>query len=532
MRDLWDMTSLNNTSRKTTNNGSGKKPKNSRVDKISFYTIRKKHAALPLLVITLAFIFLIQNNIRSMAANSTFYIEDLQGQREQLNDVIVSGNLQDGYHNNIFTIENGNLEVKTNYYHHYKDLIPSKINQWFSKVINNIEYDLRLYFEGRNVTANIKYYDRNPKKSSRPSYGEAIIKTDIISEKYTSNSWTTATSASYVITNIGDRIFFTIPTTEGYGGTNGIFEVISFSDKLNYLLSTKIKQKEETDQTQNSQHGTNTNNQGEEAQIKTVAEFSIDINDQTETSYLEVLGLQAVDNNLVLILRQNSSLIFRAYDSESGEQTGGVIINDLSSYLERYEAFNDGNTLNLCFRKKVSGDERKILTFEIIDENQINKNEANKTDKNSIINNEIIKDRNNEIKNKESKIAENYYNDEDNDKVIMHGNLRLTNIIDAVYMSSEVDRIFNIYHKDNKVYIVLSLTESEENKNTPYYVLRPKQTLIYVYEGSKLAYKGEIITDMNQDDIFQLYEPSPRGGISYDRYERRIFEDIQIRNIK
>ena len=48
-------------------------------------------------------------------------------------------------------------------------------------------------------------------------------------------------------------------------------------------------------------------------------------------------------------------------------------------------------------------------------------------------------------------------------------------------------------------------------------MLRPKQILIYVYESSKLVYIGEIITDMNQDDIFQ--HDQPLGGIPYNTYE-------------
>lgn len=489
--------------------------------KMHFYEFRKKHIALPLLVITLAIIILIQNYIRCLAANCTFYLEDLYGSREHLSNVIISGNLQDGYHNNIFKIENGNLEIRTVYYHHYKDFIPLNTDSWFSKFINNVEYVLTLYFDGKEVIANIKYYDRNPEKSRKSSYREATIKTDIINEKYTDGSWTTATSTSYVITNIGDRIFFTIPTTEGYSGTNGIYEVVNFSDNFNYFLYTKIKQEEESDLPQNNQH--DTNNQVDktyidETYIRTVAEFSINVNHHTESSYLEVFGLEAVGNYLVLILRQGSSMVFRAYDSESGEQTGEVIINDSSSYLERYKAFVSNNTLNLSLIKRNSGDEnipgdkRRILTFEILHESHVNKNENTEVD--------------NENKNAEIKTAESYYND----GVIMHGNLRLTNIIDAVYLNSEIDRIFNIYHKDNKVYIVLSLIESEADKITPYNVLRPRRMFIYVYEDSKPVYVGEIITDMNQDNIFQLYEPSTSGGIPYNTYERRLFEDIRIRS--
>jgi len=480
----------------------------------------KKHIALPLLVITLAFIILIQNYIRSSAVNSTFYLEDLYGSREHLKDVTISGNLQDGYHNNIFEIINGNLEFKTIYYLHYKDLIPSKIYQpSFFKIINNVEYELRMFLEGNKIIANIKYYDRNYEKTGRPYYGEAIVKTSITSEQYTGNSLTIATSYPYVITNIGERIFFTIPTTKGYSGTNGIFEVLSFSDKLNYLLYTTISQ-EETNPTQNSQQDSQQNNKqnnkqdasiidqvnlNQEAYIRTVAEFSIDVDNQTDESYIEVLGLQAVNNYLVLILRQSSSLIFRSYDSESGEQTGEVIIKDSSPYLERYEVFTANNILNLCFRKNVPGDERRILTFEITGENRINdnKNKINETGQ------------------------KRYYED---DRVIMRGNLKLTNIIDEIYADSEIDRIFNIFHKDNKVYVVLSLIDSEANKIIPYDVLRPRRMLVYVYEDSKPVYIGEIVTDMNQDNIFQLYGPATRGGIPYNTYERRLFEDIQIRS--
>ena len=42
-----------------------------------------------------------------------------------------------------------------------------------------------------------------------------------------------------------------------------------------------------------------------------------------------MLGLQGVNDKLVLILRQDHALVFRAYDSTSGNQLGEVIIDDM-----------------------------------------------------------------------------------------------------------------------------------------------------------------------------------------------------------
>ena len=448
--------------------------------------IRKRHIALAVLVLSLAIIVLIHNNVRSSAVNSTFYLKDLYGQHSQLNDVIISGNIQDGYHNNAFKINNGIPQFNTYYYHHCKDMIPShQATQGFRKIINNREYELMLHFKGNKVLANIKYYDRNLGRYNKTTYGEAIIQTKIISEKYTGNSYTTANPDFYVITNIGERIFFTIPTTEGYKGTNGIFEVIEFSDTLNYLLDSTMSQEE--------------NEASDDKYIRTVTEFSIDEDNEKDNSGIEVLGLQGVDDKLVLILRQDHALVFRAYDSTSGNQLGEVIIDDMRkpgtnvnnngngndndnndlydipSYLERYEAFVSDSTLSICFRKNTPGAvEIKILTFEV------------------------------------------------------SSNIKLTNIIDEVYTNSDIERIHDIYHKDNKVYVMLSLIESDEKSTTPYYSLRPKQMYIYVYNNSILSYKGELATDLNEDDIFQIYAPTARGGISYNFYERRLFENIQI----
>jgi len=478
--------------------------------------IRKRHIALAVLVLSLAIIVLSHNNVSSSAVNSTFYLKDLYGQRSQLNDVIISGNIQDGYHNNAFKINNSIPQFNTYYYYHYKDMIPShQATQGFRKIINNREYELMLHFKGNKVLANIKYYDRNLGRYNKTTYGEAIIQTEIISEKYTGNSYTTANSDFYVITNIGDRIFFTIPTTEGYKGTNGIFEVIKFSDTLNYLLDSIIRQEENeaSDYSYNESNNGISNKVDEHSQshnkqsaIRTVTTFSIDGDNEKGNSGIEVLGLQGVDDKLVLILRQDHALVFRAYDCTSGNQLGEVIIDDMRkpgtnvnnngnrngsgnengndndndlydipSYLERYEAFVSDSTLSICFRKNTPGAvEIKMLNFEVSD------------------------------------------------------NIKLTNIIDEVYTDGDIERIHDIYHKDNEVYVMLSLIESNEKSTTPYYSLRPKQMYIYVYNNSGLSYKGELITDLNEDDIFQIYAPAARGGISYNFYERRLFENIQI----
>ena len=499
--------------------------------------IRKRHIALAVLVLSLAIIVLSHNNVSSSAVNSTFYLKDLYGQRSQLNDVIISGNIQDGYHNNAFKINNSIPQFNTYYYYHYKDMIPShQATQGFRKIINNREYELMLHFKGNKVLANIKYYDRNLGRYNKTTYGEAIIQTEIISEKYTGNSYTTANSDFYVITNIGDRIFFTIPTTEGYKGTNGIFEVIKFSDTLNYLLDSIIRQEENeaSDYSYNESNNGISNKVDEHSQshnkqsaIRTVTTFSIDGDNEKGNSGIEVLGLQGVDDKLVLILRQDHALVFRAYDCTSGVQLGEVIIDgmrrpgnygdansnnesgnygngngydsgydngydsgnengnendndndeltDIPSYLERYDAFVNGSILSLCLKKNISGaDEIKILTFEVSD------------------------------------------------------NIKLTNIIDEVYTDGDIERIYDIYHKDNKVYVILTLTEPAEKSTTPYYSLRPKRMYMYVYDNSGLSYKGELVTDLNEDDMFQIYAPAARGGISYNFYERRLFENIQI----
>jgi hypothetical protein len=490
-----------------------------------FDRIRKRHIALVALFLSLAVIIMIHNNVRSSAVNSTFYLKDLYGQHSQLSDVIISGNIQDGYHNNAFKINNGIPQFTTYYYHHYKDMIPSnQTTQGFRKIIDNREYELRLHFKDNKVLANIKYYDRNLERYNKTTYGEAILQTEIISEKYTGNSYTTANSDFYVITNIGDRIFFTIPTTEGYKGTNGIFEVIEFSDTLNYLLDSMISREENeaSDYTYNESNNRISNKVEEHSQsdnrqpaIRTVTAFSIDENNGKCNSGIEVLGLQGVNDKLVLILRQDHALVFRAYDSTSGNQLGEVIIDDMRkpgtnvnnndngndnynsddndnvddndndnndndlydipSYLERYEAFVSDSTLSICFRKNTPGAvEIKILNFEVSD------------------------------------------------------NIKLTNIIDEVYTDGDIEKIHDIYHKDNKVYVMLSLIESDEKSTTPYYSLRQKQMYIYVYNNSSLSYKGELVTDLNEDDMFQIYAPAARGGISYNFYERRLFENIQI----
>lgn len=422
----------------------------------------KKHCALVVSVISIAVIFTVFVYVNSYAHNAVIYLQDVYGSVAELDDILVKGNLRDKYHNLYFEINNGEIKTSTKYSQHFKDVIAAKSHvMGMGEIIDGIDYDLRLNFQGRNLGAEITAIDRN---TDRYSYGRAAFETDIISEKFSGGSYSLTNRDGYAMTKIDDKLYFTVLTTKDYTGTNGIFKVVKFADNTEYM-----------------------NEQKTQDNIKTLNTFSLEGN-KSGSSVTEVLGLEAVGDKLALILSVDDKLVIRGYDSESGTLLGETVIDDSNmsesdanntgkSYYGNYDAFMDDESLNLCFRRSNSipdVDERTIISLDFSD------------------------------------------------------GVNLKYKIDVIFSDGEPERIFDIVRKNDKLYAAVLFKEYRSASIIPYEVMRPKHLILYVYSKDDLTYKGELITDMDEDMALERMK-NHYGSFGYDIYDYRQFEGIEMR---
>ncbi|MNJ47778.1 hypothetical protein D3C77_429470 [compost metagenome] len=142
----------------------------------------------------------------------------------------------------------------------------------------------------------------------------------------------------YGLTAIGERMFFIIPNSAVYAGTNSLYE-------LDFSQDSKSREVAKIDLKTNG--------------IKT---FS-----NPETN-IEVLGLESVGDQLAVIMSVEGKLVVRGYDSVSGKLTGEVSVDDVNIdgihlrptnqlkivtplHSTLYQAYSDteSGTLNLKF---------------------------------------------------------------------------------------------------------------------------------------------------------------------------------------
>ena len=75
--------------------------------------------------------------------SSTFFLRDLEGDRSVLNDIVISGYLEDRYHGRYFELKNGTLESSFLYYQHQDDIAGLKKPQ---NLVNAVIHNDFVYY--------------------------------------------------------------------------------------------------------------------------------------------------------------------------------------------------------------------------------------------------------------------------------------------------------------------------------------------------------------------------------------------------
>ena len=431
--------------------------------------------------------------------NPDFYLEDLEGNRDALKSITISGYLEDRYHGRYFEIKNGTVQSKFIYYQHRNDI--AELNGYvnFSNGLRHNDFTF-IYNYNFEISRGAKteerpnennHYNNNPSVRTSTVFTDSvdiyarITKTDDIYQnstailfdpglRYKSNGMdigfikheyfdsagekqgTThhlnretfpAFLPRMAMTVLNDELYFSIICTKEYSGRNGIYKAVNFEP---WWQNSKYR-------------GT----------VDIITSFDLD------DTNMEVLGLEAVKDKLVLLLFEDNEFKARLYNTE-GKVLDELAFNDITSEegFPEYQGFVRDSYLNIYLKYANENrlNEKVILSIGIEGESLSHKH----------------------------KVTE-YSNQE------MYPHM--------------------IASKDDMLYVIALTKNIEELSNYPSQVLTPGHLMIFAYKTDNdktfLVYSGELVTDANQDYYRNLYINDMSFG--YNSYDYREFHLIDVR---
>lgn len=298
--------------------------------------------------------------------------------------------------------------------------------------------------------------------------GNALV-TPSISLNRKNNAATYANPLEYGLAKVGDKVYFTPPVTVGTTGASGIYELRFFEWGLGSVIDRDAYA------------------------ARKIADISLEANAEGNAPGIEILGLETVGSKLALLSVERNELRIRSYDSESGKWLGETAVPDFylpgrpgtdssmqaASYSESYEAHSDSghDTLNLSFRG--SSAQRLMLSIDFTD------------------------------------------------------GVKVVHTVKTAFADGEEDSIRSLSflnYRNGKLYVVKTLREPRTDPNDPALDLAlPLHFYIYVFEQSKLVYKGELETDMNEDSFQSINRMAASGrSFGYDQKDFRHFSNISV----
>jgi hypothetical protein len=457
-----------------------------------------------ILLLSLAVILGFRASLQNAADNSTLYIRNITGDPSVLNDVTITGVLKDKYHGMQFEINDGKVRKSFNFHEHKKDIEtdPDEIVYANSLLYNGRTYIYELDYsispdanvslhkteEGskedgyyyRTITTKADLLDIYARITSVNFGGNGDkahlyfkMDTDITlkgdagefefsktyridpsnpeaHEKLNSNTvevgsnihlYRSSTRYAHGLVQMDGTIYFTVITTHQYSGTNGIYAIEKFSTIWESMYSGQNK---------------TTGN------ARTVTTFSL--NDHNTA----VLGLEAVDGKLVLIMSIDNVLTLRAYDPLDGRLIGELAITEINNAetLEDYREYIDGSILILAFKDT-------IVSVEIGD-----------------------------------------------DIELRHWVQGIDHKNEYLYIS-----INKVYDVNDRLYVFSNVNRRDEGEYS-YQELRPKHFMLHVFSANDLLYIGEFINDSDED--YEADRHRSFNSFGYNYYKYRHFESVSV----
>ncbi len=428
----------------------------------------KRHAALPALAAALVMIGAMTSAAYRSKDNGTFEIRDLAGSREAIRDVTIRGELRDGVHRTRFLIEEGRIRTDTELFEQPKWSDFYRYVPGSPARLDGMEY---------SVQNTRSLYTITSRKMTDRGYSVPVGSAEVVPPPMRRESEAredgirSANPPEYGLAAIGDNVYYTVPVSSQFVGTSAIYELKFYQWGFRPVIDPQ------------------------DYAPRRLVDVSLAANESGEGAGIEILGLESVGDRLALISVENETLRVRSYDGRTGQFKGEAAVPGFrlpargsdsgaaadASYYESYEAYPDDERLmlTLSFRRGSSTEQRSdrtALSFGFSDGVEL----AART--------------------------ELAFSDGDEDTY--------NGVSDMIY-------------RNGKLYAIRSFREREtEESRILYDIARPKHLYMYVYEGSQLTYKGEIETDLNEDNI-RVYNQSPmQGGFGYSQMDYRYFTNI------
>ncbi|RUS42831.1 hypothetical protein [Cohnella sp. AR92] len=413
----------------------------------------RKHAALFALAAALIIILGTAADAFARKDNGTFYLKDISGSREALNGVSIGGELSDGYQRTAFAIRDGRLTSNTHLNEQPKRVQPF-MEFWTGG--NRIPGWIYMAQIDSNQIA-ISSYTANELTGLWLISGKTSVNPQL--EYPTKNKPVFTNELPYGIAKIGDKVFFTPPVIAGTKGTGTIYE-LTFYDWVLEMQNKLANYK-----------------------AVPVVEYSLEPEEPSEANGIDVLGLEAVGDKLVLLSAENETLRIRSFDSASGSLLGEARLPD----FRLNQMASDGDSYKPAYKaESVDGENRLYLRFPGGPQLLLSVNLSNGVELENV------------------------------------ARLNLEDSEEEDYNSLTYMR-----ERNGKLYVFRTTREQTDEKDLPNRLTFPWHGYVYAYDDSALLYQGELVTDIN-DDLLELLNRTDNGGFPDDSVRYRNFRKISI----
>ncbi|MEK3883161.1 hypothetical protein [Paenibacillus sp. PL2-23] len=432
--------------------------------------IGRRHAALLLAALSAGIILITLFVIDTSRNNGTIELVDLLGDRSALDGIAVEGAIRDGYHEMRFRWADGRITKQTKVHDE-----PRNLNTYYAPgmplPVGDRFYEIYPSFTS-NDDYEVRYFD-NIDGFRGDFGGMAFIDPSLVYHS-AANSRAHTNYQEKGLAFIGDRVFYAPTTTRDYTGSSGIYEVIRFSGR-------------------NTMQGEDS----EQPATKRIAELDLEGNSRDELQGLEVLGLEAVDGKLALIALVDGRIVVRGFDADSGEIIGEAALDtfvhtttveggqrpDGETYRENYDAYADDDT--------------GILTLKLTSTNSTS------------------------LENHLAIIS-----------LSLREGVQLVHeqsLVHPVRDAEPIEEYSRFSFRDGKLYAFKRMLSQPPDLFTRYDDLKIRSFFIEAYEAGELIYRGELVTDMN-DDLVQEQHLAEPYQFQYEPYRYRQMEDVLFRS--
>ena len=236
---------------------------------------------LTLSALALSYIFL-----NSLKGNTNFYIKTLSGDKSVLENLEISGILQDSYGGVNFKLMKGKVDKEFTYYNDRQDfwqhLTKGKNNKVGNlMVVKDADYRISVN-RGNNNESTVEIYRLFRKFTSKAEIEYLQLKGDFSTSK-DYNYYLNSLAHMRFVDEIEGKVYLVIPTDETFRGKSGLYEITKFSkDQFNQ----------------------------DRGDYRKLADIDL------EGGKVKVLGMVAVKDNLCVFLRKQSEIVLRVFNLE------------------------------------------------------------------------------------------------------------------------------------------------------------------------------------------------------------------------